>query len=264
MRSQTIMKTITTEYNFPVELQPVMTLNPTKGSDIIGGRLAVVRQDNGATLGIVSDKYELLRHGQVIDAFRNALSNVNHEEKIQIANEGSSLFATYKLPGKTIEVRKGDLVSLQFVVKNSYNGTNALQIMLGAFRLVCTNGMTIGRQFFSFSQKHIGSNGGVSIEIIKEKVEFLTDQFSKVLPYMQEMSRHELSNSSEELFNLENEPLPKYLVNVARELYEKDKDYTRWGFYNGLTNAITHSMKHESPAAALNYGKLAWELAQRI
>lgn len=260
------MKTLVdTNYDFPVRLQNVFT-QKSEDADYndITGRRAVVRQDSGAMLGIVSDKYELLKHGDVINAFRNALKDVEFKETIAVMNGGATLFATYSLPAHTVEVKKGDLVSLQFVVKNSYNGANALQMMLGAYRLVCTNGMTIGKQFFSYSQKHIGSASGIQIGVIQQKVALLTEQFGKTLPLLQEMSNHALTASSEELFTKELIPFPKYLLESAKESYDKDGDNTRWGLYNGLTNAITHSMKKENPDAAIGYGKLAWEIAQTI
>ena len=114
-----------TNHDFPVELQPVFTLNPVRiedggSGDDIRNHKAVVRQDNGKVLGIVSDKYQLLRHTEVVDAFRQILSDKEYEEKIKVAKEGAHLFATYKMPSVQIEVVKGDIVSLQFVVKNSY------------------------------------------------------------------------------------------------------------------------------------------------
>lgn len=252
-------------YDFGVDLQPIMTLNPVNGgSDLIDRKKAVVRQDNGAVLGVVSDKYQLLKHADVIDSFRTALDGVDYDEKIQVAKGGAQLFATYRLNGVKLEVAKGDLVSLQFIVKNSYDGTNALQIMLGAYRLVCTNGMVVGKQFFSFSQKHFGNDVSVKIETIREKVGMLRSQFGDTLPHLQEMSRTSmLGLSNEEIEKKIGAKLPKYLIEEVKTRFSEDGDHTLWGFYNAMTSAISHNLKRESPISTINFGKAAWSIASK-
>lgn len=256
-------------YDFPVALQPIFTMNPVRledggSGDDIKRKKAVVRQDTGAVLGIVSDQYRLLEHKDVIESFRTALEGVDYTEKISVARDGAQLFASYRLNSELIEVQKGDLVSLQFIVKNSYDGTNALQILLGAYRLVCTNGMVIGKQFFTFSQKHIGEDVSVKIGTIQDKVEMLRGQFVDTLPHLQLLSRTDMVLPSDELFSDEYvSELPTYLVEAAKTSYDGVRDFTVWGFYNSLTNAITHNMKRESPETSIRYGKIAWDLAQK-
>lgn len=250
-----------------------MTLNPVAGKDdTIVGRKAVIRQDNGACLGILSDNYAMLKHADVIDAFRKALAPFETEEKIQIAKGGAHLFATYKLNAVKVEVRKDDLVSLQFVVKNSYDGSSTLQIMLGAFRLVCSNGMVVGQSFFNFSQKHVGGSNDLKVEVLGERIQNLIGQFHSVLPRLQEMSRitilddmQDFDNTfAERYFSKEGvKGIPAYLLEIAKQQFIEDADLTLWGYYNALTWAISHTMKKESPVAMLNYGKVAWATAQK-
>lgn len=245
-------------YNFPVKLEPITTSTGIE----ISKRLAVIREDTGTPLGIVSDKYKLLRHEEVVDTFRDALNDTTYEEKIQMVKNGGQLFLTYKLGNIEIEVKKGDVVGLQFVVKNSYDGTNALQIMLGAFRLVCTNGMVIGRRFFAYSQRHMGTRREIAIDFIKARVGMLTQQFRKTLPFLQEMSRFEISETSNTLFDRKRVNLPQYLLNVSENNYNLGNDPTAWGYYNAMTAAITHNLKRESPQNSIGYGKTAWEVVQ--
>jgi len=250
-----------TKYDFPVMLAPV-----TAHDKVIPHKQAVIRTDVWEALGIVSDQYELLKHADVVNSFREALRDTEHEERIQVTRGGANLFATYKLPSHTVEVAKGDMVALQFVVKNSYDGSNSLQIMLGALRLVCTNGMVIGKQFFSYTQRHIGSGNELKIEVIREKVDMLADQFTKTLPYLQEMSQKQVypKFKVDSLFDQENVHLPQYLLEEAKTDYVEINGITAWDYYNSLTSAITHGLKKESPMATINYGKVAWEAAQRV
>lgn len=241
-----------------------MTNNPNpKGDDIIPGRRAVVRHDTGNVLGIVSTKYELLKHADVVNGFRKALKGEEYVETIKVAKNGAQLYATYSMPRHQVEVRKGDLISMQFIVKNSYDGTNALHIMLGAFRIVCTNGMMIGKRFFSFSQKHIGSEAeSLDTAKLKGTVEMIADNFTKALPVMQQMAATTVFHPSE-YFDPKKVRIPKYLLEAAKESYESDSDKSLWGVYNSLTWAITHKMKRENPAMTVYYGQLAWREATR-
>jgi hypothetical protein len=252
------------EYDFPVALEPIFSV----GNEI-PNKKAVIRCDTKMPLGIVSSQYQLLKHSDVIESFRSALSDQEHTEKIQLAKNGAQMFTTYKLSAVQYEVQKGDMVALQFVVKNSYDGTNALQIMLGAFRLVCTNGMVIGKQFFSYSQKHIGTGDGVvNGETIRTKVGSLVKQFEQVVPKLQEMSRYQMVQADDILFspdlfdnNWEGMKLPAYIVREAQLVYRQDNDHTLWGYYNAFTKVITHNDKKMSPQTVINYGKVVWDIA---
>lgn len=252
------------KYDFPVELKDIWTLNANDIETNIAGKKAVVRQDTNAILGIVSDSYQLLKHEVVVNSFRKALKKIPHEEKIEVVKDGAILFAKYRLPEMLFEVRKDDFVALEFIVKNSYDGSNSLQIILGAFRLVCTNGMIIGKKFFTFSQRHIGKGGEIEVETIKEKIEFLTGQFEKTINLLKQMSNHELRTGTEGLFDKKLVKLPEYLLVEAEKRYVEDNDFTQWGYYNALTNAITHSMRKYSQSAMVEYGKRAWSYSQTV
>ena len=247
-------------YNFPVALQPIYTrtdATPTRNE--IPGRKAVVAQYTGAVLGIVSTKYTLLNHTDVVEGFRKALKGEEYVETIKMAKNGAQLFATYSMPQHQVEVAKGDIVSMQFIVKNSYDGTNALHIMLGAFRLVCTNGMMIGKRFFTFTQKHIGSEAeAIDAGKLKGTVKTIADNFTKALPVMQTMSQTTVFHPSE-YFEPKKVRIPKYLLEAAKESYESERDKSLWGVYNSLTWAITHRMKKENPAMSVYYGQLVWK-----
>lgn len=257
------------KYDFPVELAPIfaktaLNLHEANGYREIKNRVAVVRTDSNDALGIVSTKYELLKHEDVVNGFRKALADERFNETIKVAKNGAQLYATYSLPEHTVEIRPNDHVSLQFIVKNSYDGTNALHIILGAFRVVCTNGMIIGKRFSAFTQKHIGSDAEtVDAGKLKAKVETITAQFQKTLPMMQTMAATPATADPDELFNPKQLHIPKYLTTLAAGEYTTAGDKSLWGFYNALTWAITHHMKRESPATEIQYLAAAWSEATK-
>ena len=61
---------------------------------------------------------------------------------------------SWKFPNEKINIGKDDDLTPEIIIKNSYDGSVGLNILAGAFRLVCSNGLTIGKTFASFNNKH--------------------------------------------------------------------------------------------------------------
>lgn len=259
-------------HDFPVELVPIYThdANPQAVGEPeyaeAPKRFAVQRQDNRDVLGVVTDKYRLLPHAVVVDGFRKALEKGGYrfEERIQVTKGGAHMFATYSFPELTIRVGKDDEIALQFTVKNSYDGGTSLNIVLGAFRLVCSNGMIIGKRFLGFKWRHTGDVENINVEQLEGKVKVLAASFQDSLPAMQAMAATRVSEEQlKALFDTDTSPLPEYLVKEAAASFSRERDKSWWGAYNAMTYAITHRMRRESPQAAINYGRIAWEVARK-
>ena len=250
-------------YNFPVEIQPIFLA----GEKEITNRKAVVRTDTMQTLGVVSNDYELVKHGSVIDSFREAGKKYHVKEKIQLTNDGAYLFYQMIFPKVEYEVAKGDIVRMMMIAKNSYNGMNSVQIIFGAFRLVCLNGMVIGTKFMQFSFRHVGNVGGLnSNEMIEQYQDAYKNHirlFGERMPVISEMSRKQLL-PGDHLFTDKVVNLPEYLLQEAKTSYEAEKDKTVWGYYNSLTFAITHKMRKDNPKMSIRYGVEAWKSAELI
>ena len=249
------------KYDFPVKLVPVKANNI-----LIPKKVAVIREDTAEPIGIVSSQYGLLKHQDVVESFRKALKKTKHEEKITVLKNGAHLIATYTLPDISLEIKKGDFVSMQFVVRNSYDGTKSFSVMLGAFRLVCSNGLIIGKEVFRYTQKHFAGNDmfGDANGLIDGRVSELLTRFNEALPIMKRMTKIEMSEDYESVFDKDKLQLPKYLINDAKEVYEKTKEKSLWEFYNSLTFVITHNLKKDSPQTRIDYTKRAWAIASSL
>lgn len=239
-------------YDFPVKLMPVQS-----DKIIIPDKAAVIRTDTNEPIGLVSNRYGLLEHKEIINAFRSTFKNDKIEEKITVAKNGAHLFAEYTFPNITFDVKKGDPVALKFIAKNSYDGSKSFQLTMGAFRLVCENGMVIGKEFFSLTQRHIESGQSLKeVMPIKSILEDLKTSFSdKTLPILKEMTKQKVG---EEIFNSKELLLPKYLLNTAKEEYDKQNKDTVWDYYNSLTFAISHKLRKDKIEVRMEYLKRAW------
>lgn len=246
-------------YNFPVELQPIYLSNGMQ----VKGRRAVVRTDTMNTLGIVSEGYKLVPHNTVVEAFREVGQKYNVEEIASVANNGAYLYYKMAFPKVEMEVRKNDIVRMTMIVRNSYNGKNSLQVILGAVRLVCLNGMVIGTRFMQFAYRHFGSADKIDFEQYRKAFQHHIKLFGTHSPQIVEMARLPVP-ANNKLFDIETVRMPKYLLNEAQEKFETENDHTVWGYYNSLTFAVTHKMRKQNPNSSTWLSMQAWKAAEQL
>lgn len=252
-------------YNFPVELQPIYL----DDSNEILGKKAVVRTDTKQALGIVSNGYGLVHHGTVVDAIREATASYETTEKLDVTMNGAFLFLSISFPRIQQEVKTGDFIRLMMIIRNSYNGMHRLQVIFGAFRLVCSNGMVLGKKFTELSYRHMSSKvEALNKKSIMEQYSTVSSGYIKLFEERGEqisvMARTNVTQEPKKLFSPEFAKLPKYLLKEAEHSFEAENDRTAWGYYNALTYAVTHKKKVDNPALDLEFGVEAWKAAEKI
>ena len=62
---------------------------------------------------------------------------------------------TYRFTEVAVEVQAGDVINPQLHLCNSYDLSWPLIVHLGAFRVVCANGLVVGEEFFHLRKRHI-------------------------------------------------------------------------------------------------------------
>lgn len=257
------MTNVKNDYNFPVELRPIYL----EGGTEITNRRAVVRTDTMQPLGVVSPTYGLVRHASIIDAFRDAAAGNEFKEKVGLVNHGANLFYQMTFPKIQIEARKNDLLSMMLIIKNSYNGGSGLQVIFGAYRLVCENGLILGTSFMAFMYRHVGEVGGLrdekEIERYKQAYTNYIQLFKGRLPVINAMVQKTLKSPVEELFDAKQVRLPQYLLDDARSEYTRAGKNTVWDYYNSMTYAVTHKLRKENPARSVHFGTEAWRVAEK-
>lgn len=109
----------------------------------------------------MSTKYKTLTTGDTLQPFFNA------GYKISAVQYGRTRSKEVDTPvglagAHIVRLRHPDFKIgsdfVELVIANSYDGSCKYSISLGIYRLVCTNGLTVGQSIFSRTIKHIGSN----------------------------------------------------------------------------------------------------------
>lgn len=106
------------------------------GNEIPGYR-ANIRQDTGDTLGIVSDRYQIVQNYEAFDFVNELpLEGDFKFESAGIFRGGKSMWIMGSLPEVNI---LGDDISNNVVFVNSHDGSSGVKVMMTPIRLICSN-----------------------------------------------------------------------------------------------------------------------------
>ena len=103
----------------------------------IPGYKANIRQDTGDTLGIVSDRYQIVQNYEAFDFVNELpLEGDFKFESAGIFRGGKSMWIMGSLPEVNI---LGDDISNNVVFVNSHDGSSGVKVMMTPIRLICSN-----------------------------------------------------------------------------------------------------------------------------
>jgi len=188
-------------------------------------------------VAVQKKSYKLIPNSEVIMPVMENLSKLNHEWKIDKKHSFMSptkMRVNIQFPGMSFSdaESKSDVC---LSVTNSYDGSNKVQFIWGALRLICTNGMTMFDQVGeTISAKHT-QNFDIS------RLQHDIDKVYNRIPLIQE--RINLLSASE--FKMTDEVADKIESNFGKRAMgyinqEKPDMSNYWAVYNALTFYVSH------------------------
>ena len=193
----------------------------------------------------MTDNYKLVKNETIINYAQPIIKKNGGELKeVNLLNNGAKVHMSWHFPKQVVNIGENDDVTPEIIINNSYNGTVGVNIIAGAFRLVCTNGMIIGIIAKKYMNKHIKSN--VSLDdlegIIIETMENTKVIFKEEFPILQGTNfkdKHLVEFIK--LFPLQaNEMVTQSLI--------ANRPKSFWDLFNVGTNVLTHHMNRGSEA----------------
>ncbi len=152
---------------------------------------------------------------------------------------------TYRFKKITIDIRPGDRVHPELLLYNSYDVSWPLIVLLGAFRLMCKNGLIVRKQLSQFRKRHV-----VELERMDftEQVTTALARFEKQVKTWRKWGARPLSLETYQKvmkameFGKRATDAIEEKVNddVERFLSDGSPQPTVWVFYNLITWYITH------------------------
>lgn len=199
----------------------------------------LLNHDRSKLFDVVSSKYRVVQHGEALDTVEQALQQyfgkgADIKGSVRAIDGGARVIAEYKLPIDPIKLAGKDVNEITITVRNSYDRSWPLDASLGAFRLICSNGMRIGETFGSMSLKHVGQENSASI---LEHLDLIISRAPKLKEVWTEWA--DIRVEREEAVELLDGEFPaKYLEPIIgeRAVYPM----TKWQLYNHLTRFATH------------------------
>lgn len=139
-------------------------------SDVIVRRADARLSLPAVPIGIVSKRYRLIGHGEVIDAVRDAVAGIgictaDVACEAHLGRYGATMAFYARLP-REFDFDPGDAypMALRVLALNSVDGKSLLTLMLGWYRFVCANGMVVGTTSMNWRMAHRAGPepGGIS------------------------------------------------------------------------------------------------------
>jgi len=245
-----------------VGVEPIFLKEPTSGTpELIGNKLAVVRQDNRSTLGIVTERYVPIQNVEAF-GFMDALVGQNEAiyENAGLFHGGRRVFLQVRLPNDiVIETNREDRIQKYLLLTNSHDGKGSLRAFYTPTRLVCSN--QLSGLFKSddakegVSIRHTGDIGAKVSEaqrILGLSVKYY-DELAEVFNYLAKKSvntqqvRGYLETLIPDRKDAKNKTRTENIRSEIEQLFRHGKGNdvagirgTAWALVNGVSEYVTH------------------------
>jgi hypothetical protein len=210
---------------------------------------AIVDSITGKLFSIVSQDYRLIRHQKAIEQVEEAIKKTPDlgkcEAHTSFYNAGGRMRRDYVFPDITVEISSGDDINPELQLYNSYDTTWPFIVILGAFRLICTNGLVIREKFLHLRKRHIVNLDNIEL---KEQVSTALERFNRQAREWREWSDRQLTVETYKQFM----EVMQFGKNATKEINKRSNQEAEkldengfpimslWAFYNVLTRHITH------------------------
>lgn len=119
---------------------------------------AIVNPEIGKVYQIVLKDYKLIRHEEAVQRIESIIDENlglgKYKSATEFYNDGARMRVIYRFYKRSVEIKKGDTVNPELHLFNSYDTTWPFIVLIGVFRLVCTNGLVVGEKYLHLRKRH--------------------------------------------------------------------------------------------------------------
>lgn len=248
------------------------------GTDVIvPNRVATVRDDTGAVLGIVSPRYQIAQNAEGFAFADNLVDSGEAKwETAGVLRGGAHTFISMELDHLEIEV-PGDAGSLKtyLLVVNSHDGSHQFEGHITQVRTVCRNTAKLAKSkaLTSFSIRHTSSLEGKLAQArealgISFKNAEAVKEITGVLAGKTLLDRQVREILEDKVF-----PMDPELGEAAKEKHKSQLAFqnylssptlegirgTAWGALNAVTEFLDHETDYKSRIAGIDSGDARFE-----
>ena len=237
--------------DFPISLKPIFYEDGWLCMVPVENKFAVVREDNGLALSVVSNRYTLVEHKSILQTIQSAIETLDLGEVprgIFVDRGGARMRALFKFPNLSKFVSKAflndsnDELCPCIKIQNTYDGTSRVSIHIGAFRFVCTNLAVGGGGCFAggFMAIHQGT---IPVETAGKQLESYLTGFDKIVEKYREW-KDRITDADEIRYTIS-----AVAVSHRKAIMSLVKPFpTVYGAYNVATDYATHKTRTANTA----------------
>ena len=213
----------------------------------VGQYKAIVNPETEKIISVVGAGYKLEQNADVYPKFEDSLrlSDLNTKGMTRDVNtshgEGRTV-VSYTFPEHRVSIKDNDEMDLTLTVLNSYDMSWRFRSIMGAFRLLCANGMIVGDTLAEYSGKHTASldtdraikDLGIALEGYLYNAQAWRDYTEiDITPAQIDSVFGAIAKGSKTML--------KMLDNTFNNIYKEEMGNTLWALYNTLTDWSTHA-----------------------
>jgi len=210
---------------------------------------AIVNPETGKVYSIVSQDYKLIRHEDAVQRIESTIDENlelgKYKTDTEFYNDGARMRMIYRFYKKSVEIKKGDNVNPELHLFNSYDTTWPFIVLIGAFRIVCTNGLVVGEKFLHFRKRHVYDFDQMDI---KEQVSTALKRFNLQTKQWKRWAELRLTEKTYTKVMNAMKFGKKAMENIEERTAQEAEGFADngfpimnlWIFYNVLTWYITH------------------------
>jgi len=215
----------------------------------------IADRETGTAFAVVSKSYQLVRHEEALDLVEEAIAR-NPEfgspiRNISLSPDGARMWAKYRFPQTEYDIggiggRGRDLINPTIDVQNSYDTGWAFSIHFGAYRLVCSNGLRVGKTFVHYRHRHTRGLDPQRIQKIlvegMEKYSYQVDLWRSWVSRVTQPQDYERVMEGMGFRKGEADQIHKEVERSSDITLDdiKARTLSYWIFYNIVTQYITH------------------------
>jgi hypothetical protein len=210
------------------------------------GHKFIVREDNNSVISCVTNEYKLVTNQEVMDKALPIIERMKGTvDEVKTFSQGARTSWSFKFRKNPITI-EGEKLFPQLNIKNSYDGSTQVDVLGGAFRLVCSNGLIVGRIIGHKSARHSIwnpklQNGHIG-ELVEETIENIETVLNKEFPKL--MSSKVKQSDIVKVIQKFPTKLIEHIVNYLTA----NKPKTHWDLFNAATWVLSHvsNRNHET------------------
>lgn len=232
---------------------------------------AICMDNTNQVVQIVSDRYKIFQHIEAFDRTVEELDElgVNWEiNNLKINNERgrNAINITFNLPDLTFDIDGSDTIAT-YEMFNSTDTSCAFTRLFGAFRLICKNGLVIGKKFFGSKRKH---SGRFELGEPKDTMYNLNENIDELQMVLKQAQNKKITDDFLKTVASLGFPkrildnLPEVFVNYATLNQERINDYTSvWALYAVLTNYLSNVVAKTNLRRYMDMQRTLYNTVQR-